>query len=134
MNRITGLLNTFFGELLTFSGVINPYLGVLETYLVAIILNLELSDTYSGVLKTLLKALNLYSGVLESHSGVLASHLGVSGRLFLTHFRGFWVLRREDLTLRSGFLGILKTAKTIKIYCIGLNTSFNNLINFSSEV
>jgi len=53
------------------------------------VLNLVLLSIYSGVLKTPLKALNLNLGLLESHLGVSVLHLGVSGRAFLTHFRGF---------------------------------------------
>ena len=55
------------------------------------------------------------------HWGALSSHWGVSSRLFLACFRGFWVLRGEGEYLRSGFMGFLKIAKILAIsynlYC-----------------
>jgi len=76
-------------------------------------------NLHREILNLLWEILNLYWGlsmihwgVSNLHWGVLSSHWGVSGRAFLTHFRGFWVLRRKLPSLLSRFSGFLKSGKT----------------------
>ena len=105
------LLKTSFGVLKTFSGVANPYLQVPVPHLGVILLNLWLLSTYSWVLKAHLGVQKVYLGVLVVHLGVSKVHLGVSIGVILTHFKGFWVLRRKLSSLKGKFSGFLKTAK-----------------------
>ena len=91
-------------------------LEVLLIHLGISLIDLEVSLNHLGV------SLNDL-GVLLNDLGVLLNDLGVLLRAFLTHFRGFWVLRGKDTSLRSGFFGFLKKWEKGGIWiCEGFNS------------